>query len=204
MKLLLAVLVGGITACDYAKPTDVEKVDDRVTALEQQLNSESKNRDEEIRSIKSSMATLAMQVDSNVIKIDSLMTVGEKEDEVNNAIQFIEIMLDKRAYFAGDLTVGGDALQGFMRGEAYILSRLEISEESNISILGDGDTDIVLEVFQLFPFAFLGTRDDDDSSPYGEDWDRSVYSETLEPGTYWIGMSSYYADDQFEYAIEVE
>lgn len=195
--MILVIALLWLAACDYAKPTEVDKIDDRVTALEQRQGDQN----------------ITEQVEENASNIDSLLQYME-EKSIRDAINFIKdatLFVEGKpgggVFYGGSLTVGGEALEGFA-GHIYVMCKLEISESSEVTIIADGkNIDTVLEVIQLFPFRYFGKSDNDRKSPYGEDWDRSVYTIYLDPGTYWILLFDWWTTTDTlveDYAVEVK
>lgn len=136
MKLLLAAPLLFVAACDYAKPTDVEKVDDRVTALEERLDAENKAQDDRISSLQAHADSVSTEVASQVLQLraqlDSLVESGELASsridsllralgmaEIESALAYVEGILDTDVDYGGELLANGGPIRG--RGRDHLL-----------------------------------------------------------------------------------
>ena len=174
--LLSCILQAG---CDYAKPTDVEAVDDKVEALRQQLNQQEEDLQEQL---------------------------NQQEEDLQEQLSSWEIVFALiGANFSDMGQVRSESpTHGVLTTNEVHVYQFNQDENREVTIVLEGSGDVVFSLLREMndgSFDNLGRFDQDLDSTYRSGWDASIFKGTLEAGAYLIVVEAYSFEEELQYRI---
>ena len=196
-----------LSGCEFAKPTDIDRLDGEIDRLEGELSSmtdTTNNMSAQVDSLSRATSDMSAQLDS----------LSRATSNTDANLDSLSRILLKLAILIGDASIvsmgniGNDAVvEGTLLLEsAAHLYFLSIESEVNIEIEADFQGD------GLFSIMSKGDRgwqrfaqlDNDLSSNRAGYFDRSLYSDTITPGEYAVVVTAFFFEDSpVDYRLSV-
>lgn len=192
MKRLLRALLAtgiGIAGCDYAKPTDIDRLERDIEQLGSKIDSLSRDTSGDIDSLGTQVDSLASDISA---QSDALQRFTEKLDTISKGISATNLALAmgglSMPVISGPLPRGESVERDLPLGERHAYE-LILEKPAVVKIDLKTAFDGVLIIMKVGEGASLvGSMDQDG---YADGFDHSFYAGELEAGSYVIVVSSY-------------